>query len=202
MTMVFSHPNVKSFLMWGFWEGRHWKPDAAMYHLDWSPKPNLFEYKRLVFDEWWTKDTAMNTNMNGKTTGSGFLGKYEIKSTYNNESLVDTVWITDTSQINGFELKYNEMTGMKKLNNNSNFSLKVFPNPINGKKLNIHFQSTLNDKITIELFDIAGRKLFTKNIIPPAKKYAIDMHQFQNNSIFILKIASNNFVSIHKICSK
>ena len=39
MTIAFSHPNMRSIIMWGFWEGRHWKPDAALYRRDWSIKP-------------------------------------------------------------------------------------------------------------------------------------------------------------------
>lgn len=28
MTAVFSHPSVKALMMWGFWEGAHWRPRA------------------------------------------------------------------------------------------------------------------------------------------------------------------------------
>ncbi|HEX7583603.1 MAG TPA: endo-1,4-beta-xylanase, partial [Prolixibacteraceae bacterium] len=40
MTIVFSHPSVKSILTWGFWAGQHWLPDAAYYALDWSLRPH------------------------------------------------------------------------------------------------------------------------------------------------------------------
>ena len=78
MTATFSHPLVKAFVMWGFWEGAHWRPSGAMLRRDWSVKPNGEAYKDLVFKRWWT-------NANGKTSGQGtfttrgFLGDYEIE---------------------------------------------------------------------------------------------------------------------------
>jgi endo-1,4-beta-xylanase len=41
--------------MWGFWEGRHWKPRAALWRRDWSVKPNCQAWLDLVHDCWWTK---------------------------------------------------------------------------------------------------------------------------------------------------
>jgi GH35 family endo-1,4-beta-xylanase len=78
MTAAFSQPSVKAFVMWGFWEGAHWKPRGAMLRRDWSLKPNAEAYQDLVFKRWWT-------NADGKTAESGtfatrgFLGDYEIE---------------------------------------------------------------------------------------------------------------------------
>ncbi|MDO8942927.1 MAG: hypothetical protein Q7U75_07060, partial [Desulfobacterales bacterium] len=68
-----------SFLMWGFWEGRHWIPDAAMLRRDWSEKPNYQAWRDLVFKEWWT-DVEGRTDARGRFTASGFLGAYQIAS--------------------------------------------------------------------------------------------------------------------------
>lgn len=76
LTMMFSHPSVKAVLMWGFWENRHWEPEAALYESDWTIKPNGEAYKKLVFDEWWTRDTTLTTDANGKVYLNGFLGSY------------------------------------------------------------------------------------------------------------------------------
>ncbi|HET8550321.1 MAG TPA: endo-1,4-beta-xylanase, partial [Bryobacteraceae bacterium] len=40
LTASFAHPAITGFMIWGFWEGRHWKPAAAMFRRDWSIKPN------------------------------------------------------------------------------------------------------------------------------------------------------------------
>ncbi len=77
MTAVFAHPAVNGFVMWGFWEGAHWRPDAALFRRDWSIKPNGAMYKRLVFQEWWTRDHGV-TDSQGRATVRGFLGKYRI----------------------------------------------------------------------------------------------------------------------------
>jgi endo-1,4-beta-xylanase len=82
MTIVFSHPAVKSFLFWGFWANQHWLPDGAMYAADWSIRPHGQAYLDLVFNQWWTKKTDLITDAEGKTSIDGFLGtyKYTIKS--------------------------------------------------------------------------------------------------------------------------
>ena len=78
MTATFSYPSVKAFVMWGFWEGAHWRPTGAMMRRDWSLKPNAEVFKDLVFKKWWT-------NADGKTTAQGtfatrgFLGNYEVE---------------------------------------------------------------------------------------------------------------------------
>ena len=37
-TALFSHPSVEGVVMWGFWDGAHWKDDGVMYRKDWSLK--------------------------------------------------------------------------------------------------------------------------------------------------------------------
>jgi uncharacterized protein (TIGR03437 family) len=79
LTTVFAHPAIKSFLMWGFWQGRHWRPDAAMYRQNWDLKPNGLVWRDLVFHQWWT-DVQGVTGADGvfSASGGGFLGDYDI----------------------------------------------------------------------------------------------------------------------------
>jgi GH35 family endo-1,4-beta-xylanase len=77
MTALFSHRAVNSILMWGFWEGRHWLPDAALYRRDWSVKPNGKAWRDLVFKEWWTNADG-KTGRDGAYRTRGFLGDYRI----------------------------------------------------------------------------------------------------------------------------
>jgi hypothetical protein len=79
MTAIFSHPAVDSFIMWGFWEPRHWRPEAALFRPDWSVKPNGQAYLDLVFDEWWTDETLV-TAADGTCAVRGFLGRYEVSA--------------------------------------------------------------------------------------------------------------------------
>ena len=64
LTVCFSHPAIKGFMIWGFWEGAHWKPSAAMIRRDWSTKPNYDAWNDLIYRQWWT-DTR------GVTAGDG-----------------------------------------------------------------------------------------------------------------------------------
>jgi hypothetical protein len=77
LTACFSHPAVKSFVIWGFWEGSHWLPRGAMYRRDWSLKPNGQAYRDLVFGQWWT-DVNGDTDTNGVYSTRGFKGTYRL----------------------------------------------------------------------------------------------------------------------------
>ena len=90
MTVAFSNRNVSSFLMWGFWEGQHWLPSAALYRTDWSIKPSGQAFKNLLFGRWWT-------NASGSSDGSGlyrtrgFLGEYALSVTVNGVATTQAV---------------------------------------------------------------------------------------------------------------
>lgn len=80
MTTLFSHPSVKGIVMWGFWEGLHWKPNAALFRRDWSVKPNGQAWMDLVLKQWWT-EVAGKTAADGRFATRGFLGDYEVTVT-------------------------------------------------------------------------------------------------------------------------
>lgn len=77
LTIAFSHPSVQSFLMWGFWDGAHWKDDAPLFRQDWSLKPSGQAFFDRVFDAWWT-DVDLVTNEEGYVDLRGFMGEYEV----------------------------------------------------------------------------------------------------------------------------
>jgi GH35 family endo-1,4-beta-xylanase len=81
MTMVFSHPAVTGFQVWGFWEGAHWLPRAAMYRRDWSEKPNGAIFRRLVHEVWRTSATG-RTDDDGHFAARAFYGQYEVTVTW------------------------------------------------------------------------------------------------------------------------
>ena len=64
MTVAFSHEHCEGIVLWGFWETSHWKPNAALFRKDWSPKPAGEIWKDLVFRQWWT-DVQGNTDKDG-----------------------------------------------------------------------------------------------------------------------------------------
>ena len=84
MTIIFSHPAIHGFQMWGFCSKAHWRPEAAMYNDDWSEKSNLKVYKKLLFNDWWSNANGV-TDANGTFNSRAFLGDYEITVKYNNK---------------------------------------------------------------------------------------------------------------------
>jgi endo-1,4-beta-xylanase len=82
---AFSHPSVVGVVMWGFWEGRDWYPDAALYRKDWSIKPNGRVWEDLVLKQWWT-DVKGKSDKRGCFQTRGFLGDYKIEVTYKGRS--------------------------------------------------------------------------------------------------------------------
>ena len=79
LTLAFSHPKMNGFTVWGFWAGRHWRPDAALIKLDWSPTKALEAWRDLIYREWWT-DVEGRTDENGMFRVRGFLGQYEVEA--------------------------------------------------------------------------------------------------------------------------
>ncbi len=80
MTAVFSHPSVDTFLMWGFWEGAHWLPDAALYNRDWTIRPQGQVFQDLVAKTWWTNAGGV-TDDKGAWKSRGFYGDYTVTVT-------------------------------------------------------------------------------------------------------------------------
>ena len=98
LTICFSHPKVKAFYIWGFWEGRHWRPNAAMIRRDWTTKLAYDVWMRLVFTDWWT-DVSGKTNDDGVFRTRGFLGPYEVEVTLGDEKTAVPVVLGDTSPV-------------------------------------------------------------------------------------------------------
>jgi GH35 family endo-1,4-beta-xylanase len=83
---MFSQPSISGIVQWGFWQGRHWIPNAALYRSDWSIKPNGQAFEDLLYNEWWTE--VRGTSRGGQFASKGFLGEYEIVATYNGQTQV------------------------------------------------------------------------------------------------------------------
>ena len=94
MPAVFAHEGMDAFIQWGFWEGAHWRPNAAMFRNDWSIKPNGEAYLDLVFNEWWT-DEQSSADANGVLSVRGFKGDYEVTASVAGESVTVDATLSD-----------------------------------------------------------------------------------------------------------
>jgi hypothetical protein len=93
MIAAFSHPSIIGVLMWGFWEGQHWKPNAALWRRDWTLKPNGQVWIDLVTKHWWTNATGAS-NAQGVYQTRGFLGDYEVSVTAGNKTKTTQIMLT------------------------------------------------------------------------------------------------------------
>jgi endo-1,4-beta-xylanase len=78
-TAAFSHPRVVGIQMWGFWERRHWRPQAALWNADWSIRKHGQAYVDLVTKTWWTNAEGA-TDATGVYGCRGYLGAYTIEA--------------------------------------------------------------------------------------------------------------------------
>jgi GH35 family endo-1,4-beta-xylanase len=98
ITAVFAHEGFDEFLMWGFWEGAHWRPNAALFRNDWSIKPNGQAYIDLVFNDWWT-DQTLEAADDGLVELRGFKGDYLVTAKLDGASTVVTTNLTDGGRV-------------------------------------------------------------------------------------------------------
>lgn len=77
----FAHPAVDGITLWGFWAGAHWKgSDAALFEMDFTPKPSGDLFIDLVRGQWWT-DESCETDSTGQCTLEVFLGEHSVSVT-------------------------------------------------------------------------------------------------------------------------
>ncbi|MFB6162588.1 MAG: endo-1,4-beta-xylanase [Halococcoides sp.] len=94
MKTAYGHPQVTDFIIWGFWDGRHWENEAPLFYEDWSKKPAFDVWDNLVFNEWWT-DESGTADGSGVYTTSAYLGSHEVTAFADGTSNTTTVDITD-----------------------------------------------------------------------------------------------------------
>jgi GH35 family endo-1,4-beta-xylanase len=77
MIAMYSHPSVKDIMLWGFWQGRHWRPDGGIYAIDWSARPAAQVWIDLTQKQWSTNVTV-NADNRGAAEIRGFYGDYDV----------------------------------------------------------------------------------------------------------------------------
>lgn len=100
---AFSSPAVNEIIIWGFYEGMHWRPDAAMYRIDWSLKPNGAVYRDLIFNKWWTNESG-STDSTGIIEKRGYKGEYKI--TVSEKKVQKEFYISVCNENNSFQFVF------------------------------------------------------------------------------------------------
>lgn len=184
LTAIYSHPNVHGIIQWGFWEGSHWQPEAALYDTNWSPRPNGVVFEQLM-SETWNTDSTLYSNATGNVQLNCFNGKLSVEGLYNGVSIVDTIYLNPFSQ-DTLILTFNE-TAITTLNHEVN-KINLFPNPCNSQITITTSHSFKN--ATISFMNIQGKIIKTESNYC-GKFYNLDISK-QPNGLYFIEIVNGD----------
>ena len=81
-------------------------------------------------------------------------------------------------------------------------SVKVYPNPTSGN-VTIDVGDHAGENVSVEVFDLLGRSLFTKNKMADVTNIELDLTQFvQANQVLIIKVNVGNLSGTYKVLKK
>lgn len=83
---LFAHPAVEGIDLTGFWAGAHPFPSSALWDREWQTTPIGDLYLRLVFQEWWNRETH-TTDAEGRLTLPLFLGTHQLRIPHQGEEI-------------------------------------------------------------------------------------------------------------------
>lgn len=204
MTVLFSYPHVKSVMCWGFWEGRHWRPEAAYYNKNWTIRPQGEMYKSLVLDEWWTKMQNAVSAADGETNfGDCFLGNYDIEVSiggvdftikvpvhFNKENNI-VINVDDKSfSIEGEEHAETPVfTSAKNISEVKENELKIYPNPAS-THLNIEFSGFQKEDFQVQVINVSGKSVVQKQM-NLTQSNLLELPNLKSG-LYFLSVQSNN----------
>ncbi|MAX27100.1 MAG: hypothetical protein CMJ19_21605 [Phycisphaeraceae bacterium] len=102
-TACFAHPAVNGILIWGIWEkDKGYKPEAAIYRKDWTPKPAALALEKLLSQ--WHQPITATTDTDGKINIRAFHGAYDIVIPNQTSKPIQTITHTSQSPVIQIEL--------------------------------------------------------------------------------------------------
>jgi len=201
MTILFSHASVKSFLIWGFWQNSHWRPDAALFNADWTLRPHGEAWKELVFNQWWTKKSENTTDFQGKASFEGFLGTYKYIIKSGGKESTGSFKINNSKQSgtpNVVVLTVDNSTlGTAKLSKDPGL-YKVYPNPFRDSFV-LESTSANSEPAIAELYNSLGQKIKTFNLESGFKKETIG---YRTPGLYTLMVRNKKEVSVFKLIGR
>ena len=183
LTMIFSHPSMDAFLMWGFWDGNHWKGNAPLFDLDWNLKPSGQAFIDKVFGEWWTSESTVSDTA-GMASVKAFKGTHQITVEVD-DAMQEMLISTDST--NTIEITF-ETTAQRDFQPRD---FEVFPNPVVNGSVQIsgdRYPSLKN----IELLTIDGKLVST--FIPQRL-----LHLNVPAGVYQLKLISEDRLEVHRL---
>jgi len=83
-TLAFGHPSMASIHWWGLTDRFIWLENGGLLDKDLNPKPVYNRLKKLIKEDWMTKNLELVTDKNGQIDFNGFYGTYFLTITNEN----------------------------------------------------------------------------------------------------------------------
>jgi len=190
LTMIFSHEAVEAFIMWGFWDGNHWKDNAPMFDINWNLKPSGQAFIDKVFNEWWTSENG-STDATGKYTVRAFKGTHKVTVRKDGKERTADVLVTDDKNVQLL------LEGLTSIEDELAASISIAPNPVTGKYIQLLSPSSVDIR-SLELLTMEGKLVRSYDQVPPNGKVEVN----RENGMYILNINTEKGVVTKKIVIK
>jgi hypothetical protein len=79
LRLSFGHPAVASVHFWGLSDRNIWLPGGGLLDKEYRPKPIYERVRRLIREEWMTRNLSLRTDERGRARFRGFYGMYRVR---------------------------------------------------------------------------------------------------------------------------
>lgn len=189
LTVIFSHPGMDAFLMWGFWDGNHWLNNAPIFNQDWTIKPSGQAFIDKVFKEWWTNERA-NTTADGTIAFRPFKGTHKITINHGGTIEEHTLKTADTDTLT-LTLGTTSVQHLP-----SRESYHIAPNPSANGRFSI--LAEIPGQIDLDIYTMEGKLLKRFHKISTNSPISTDLLP----GIYFAKIRDEELLFVSKIIVK
>ncbi len=154
LTLTFSHPGMDAFIMWGFWDGNHWKANAPMFEEDWTLKPSGEMFIQKVFNDWWTEEENIS-GADGRASFRPFKGKHKIIVSKDGMT-------TEVEMLLGADEELNVVLGdVDSVQELDSTDFVVSPNPVTQGQVTLQFPNKYST-VDISIYDVSGKQVLSR----------------------------------------
>lgn len=185
LTMIFSHPGVDAFIMWGFWDNNHWNSNALMFDSNWNLKQGGQAFIDKVFDEWWTEET-LSSDADGVISTRGFKGDYNISFTHDGVERDTLITLVD-------DMSFTLRTDITSTTQDPILSqIEIYPNPVIDGGIRLSFPDNVKS-IDVKVISTDGKVLIEKSqiksgdFIELGEAAGVYILQFKNGDLIATK---------------